>query len=187
MACVFNLDAGGLLTALCRVSEACSPHVIHAHGLLVCRLQVTCIALLPPAQRAYNPLSWAGVPMNWPCLRTVAGIHLGKGDRQGQQGAGPSNEHTTISMWEVSLRCSVGIIALTRPEEACACHRSAIYLTKPGASVRVRSWTPEEKHYHGFLITHDESISISEYFTVPREGDDGTHPMYVTVWCDASH
>ncbi len=69
----------------------------------------------------------------------------------------------------------------------CACRRSAIYLTKPGASVRVRSWTPEEKHYHGFLITHDESISISEYFTVPREGDDGTHPMYVTVWWDASH
>jgi homospermidine synthase len=58
-------------------------------------------------------------------------------------------------------------------------HRSAIYLSRPGASVKVRSWTPEEKHYHGFLITHDESISISEYFTVPREGDDGSHPMYV--------
>jgi homospermidine synthase len=47
---------------------------------------------------------------------------------------------------------------------------SAIYLNRPGASVRVRSWTPLEGPYHGFLITHGESISISDYFTV-REGD----------------
>jgi len=46
---------------------------------------------------------------------------------------------------------------------------AAIYLTRPGASVRVRSWTPLEGPYHGFLITHGESISISDYFTV-REG-----------------
>jgi homospermidine synthase len=43
---------------------------------------------------------------------------------------------------------------------------AAIYLTRPGASVRVRSWTPGEGHYYGFLITHGESISISDYFTV---------------------
>jgi hypothetical protein len=56
--------------------------------------------------------------------------------------------------------------------------RSAIYLTKPGITVKVRSWTPLEGHYHGFLVTHDESISLAEYYTVPREGDDGSHPMY---------
>ena len=48
--------------------------------------------------------------------------------------------------------------------------RAAIYLTRPGASVRVRSWTPSEEHYYGFLITHGESISISDYFTVRRNG-----------------
>lgn len=47
---------------------------------------------------------------------------------------------------------------------------AAIYLTRPGASVRVRTWTPMEGHFHGFLITHGESISISDYFTV-RNGD----------------
>jgi len=47
---------------------------------------------------------------------------------------------------------------------------AAIYLTRPGASVKVRSWTPMEGHYHGFLITHSEAISISDYFTV-RDGD----------------
>jgi homospermidine synthase len=43
---------------------------------------------------------------------------------------------------------------------------SAIYLGRRGASVRVRSWTPLEGPYHGFLITHGESISISDYLTV---------------------
>src|SRR5208282_5640894 len=47
---------------------------------------------------------------------------------------------------------------------------ASIYLTRPGASVRVRSWTPGEGHYHGFLITHGESISISDYFTVRKSG-----------------
>ncbi|HTP95779.1 MAG TPA: saccharopine dehydrogenase C-terminal domain-containing protein [Burkholderiales bacterium] len=42
----------------------------------------------------------------------------------------------------------------------------AIYLQRPGASMRVRSWTPREGPYHGFMITHGESISIADYFTV---------------------
>lgn len=43
---------------------------------------------------------------------------------------------------------------------------AALYLTRPGASVRVRSWTPLSGPYHGFLITHCESISLADYFTV---------------------
>ncbi|MCP5371545.1 MAG: homospermidine synthase [Hyphomicrobiales bacterium] len=51
---------------------------------------------------------------------------------------------------------------------------SAIFLDRPGASVRVRSWTPIEGPFHGFLITHGESISISDYLTVT----DGGAPLY---------
>ncbi|CAK0774335.1 Homospermidine synthase [Azospirillaceae bacterium] len=47
---------------------------------------------------------------------------------------------------------------------------SAIYLMRPGAGTRVRTWTPLEGPFHGFLITHGESISISDYFSV-KEGD----------------
>jgi homospermidine synthase len=47
---------------------------------------------------------------------------------------------------------------------------AAIYLMRPGASTKVRTWTPLEGPFHGFLITHSEAISISDYFTV-REGD----------------
>jgi len=44
--------------------------------------------------------------------------------------------------------------------------KSAIFLTQPGCSTRVRTWTPEAQHFHGFLITHGESISISDFLTV---------------------
>jgi len=47
---------------------------------------------------------------------------------------------------------------------------SAIYLLQPGASTRVRTWTPLAGHFHGFLITHGESISLSDYFTVKQGG-----------------
>ena len=51
----------------------------------------------------------------------------------------------------------------------------AIYLNRPGASTRVRTWTPQAGHFHGFLITHSEAISLADYYTV-REGDG---------WCTA--
>ncbi len=47
--------------------------------------------------------------------------------------------------------------------------QAAIYLTQPGAGTRVRTWTPLAGQFHGFLITHGESISIADYFTV-RDG-----------------
>ena len=42
---------------------------------------------------------------------------------------------------------------------------AAIYLLRPGAGTRVRSWTPLEGPMHAFLVTHNESISIADYFT----------------------
>ena len=46
----------------------------------------------------------------------------------------------------------------------------AIYLNRPGASTRVRTWTPKAGHFHGFLITHSEAISLADYFTVTEGG-----------------
>ncbi len=43
---------------------------------------------------------------------------------------------------------------------------AAIYLMRPGASTRVRTWTPMAGPLHGFLITHNESISIADYYSV---------------------
>ena len=55
----------------------------------------------------------------------------------------------------------------SRQSEGC---KAAIYLNRPGASTRVRTWTPLSGPLHGFLITHGESISIADYFSV-GEGD----------------
>ena len=52
---------------------------------------------------------------------------------------------------------------------------SAIYLMQPGAATRVRTWTPKAGHFHGFLITHGEAISIADYLTV-QEGRAGGVP-----------
>jgi homospermidine synthase len=43
---------------------------------------------------------------------------------------------------------------------------AAIYLERPGAGTRVRTWTPLEGSFHGFLVTHNESISIADYLTI---------------------
>jgi homospermidine synthase len=65
---------------------------------------------------------------------------------------------------------------------------SAIYLMRPGASQKVRTWTPTEGPFQGFLITHNESISIADYFTVRDEGQVAYRPTvhYAYHPCDAA-
>jgi homospermidine synthase len=58
------------------------------------------------------------------------------------------------------------------PDDACD-HKfgskSAIYLKKRAASVKVRTWTPTFGPFHGFLIPHPESISIANYLTLKQD------------------
>ena len=51
---------------------------------------------------------------------------------------------------------------------------AAIYIARPGAGTRVRSWAPIEGPFNGFLITHNESISTADFYTVW----DGDQPTY---------
>jgi homospermidine synthase len=48
---------------------------------------------------------------------------------------------------------------------------AAIYLNRPGAGTRVRSWTPTAEAQHGWMITHNESISIADHFTLRELGE----------------
>jgi homospermidine synthase len=43
--------------------------------------------------------------------------------------------------------------------------KAAIYLEQPGANTRVRSWCPTPGAQYGFLVTHNEAISIADFFT----------------------
>ena len=51
---------------------------------------------------------------------------------------------------------------------------AAVYLERPGAATRVRSWTPLGGAMHGLLISHDEAVSIADYLTVGT----GQRPEY---------
>lgn len=51
---------------------------------------------------------------------------------------------------------------------------AAIYLNRPGLVTRVRTWTPIEGPFHGFIITHNESISIADYYSLRQ----GQHVVY---------
>jgi len=67
--------------------------------------------------------------------------------------------------------------------------KAAIYLSRPGAATKVRTWTPISKHFHGFLVTHHESISIAEYFSLyNNKGEASFRPTvhYAYHPCDAA-
>ncbi len=44
--------------------------------------------------------------------------------------------------------------------------KAAIYLEQAGANTRVRTWCPTPGPQYGFLVTHNEAISIADYYTV---------------------
>jgi homospermidine synthase len=45
-------------------------------------------------------------------------------------------------------------------------NKAAIFLEQPGANTRVRTWCPTPGPQFGFLVTHNESVSVADYFTV---------------------
>jgi homospermidine synthase len=110
----------------------------------------------------------------------VKGIHIA--ERDTQRAAKPKPMGTFVNTWSVEGFVSEG---LQPAELGWGTHEKAlppegrrhefgpdcaIYLMRPGAGTRVRSWTPTPGAQHGFLVTHNESISIADYLTV-REGD----------------
>ncbi|MEH6718591.1 MAG: homospermidine synthase [Aurantimonas endophytica] len=54
-------------------------------------------------------------------------------------------------------------------------HQPGIFLEQPGANTRVRSWCPTPGPQYGFLVTHNESISIADYFTHRNRDDEVTY------------
>jgi homospermidine synthase len=109
----------------------------------------------------------------------VKGIHIA--ERDTQRARDPKPKGKFINTWSVEGFLSEGMQPAelgwgthekTMPPGAerhsFGCD-AAIYLKRPGAGTRVRSWTPTAQAQHGFLVTHNESISIADYFTL-REG-----------------
>lgn len=111
-------------------------------------------------------------------------IHIA--ERDTQIALTPKRPGEFVNTWSIDGFCGEGLQPAELgwgtherhwPADACrhdfGCG-SSIYLSRPGASTRVRTWTPTEGPFHGFLITHGESISISDYFSL-WDGDTVTY------------
>jgi homospermidine synthase len=127
----------------------------------------------------------AGTPQSredWATLMRglgVKGIHIAERDTQRAREPKPMNQFWNT--WSVEGFLSEGMQPAELgwgtherwvPENARGQddpERPAIYLLQPGANTRVRSWTPTAQAQYGFLVTHNEAISIADYYTL-REG-----------------
>lgn len=108
----------------------------------------------------------------------VKGIHIA--ERDTQRATMPKPRDIFWNTWSVEGFISEGLQpselgwgthenwtpadAKTHPE-GC---QASIYLERPGATVRVRTWCPTPGPQFGFLVTHNESVSIADYFTVGK-------------------
>ena len=106
----------------------------------------------------------------------VKGIHIAERDTQVSKRARPMN--TFVNTWSVEGFISEGMqpaelgwgtFEKWTPSNAkthdSGC-KAAIYLQQPGANTRVRTWCPTFGPQYGRLVTHNESISIADYFTL---------------------
>lgn len=106
----------------------------------------------------------------------IKGIHIA--ERDTQRSKTPKEPDVFVNTWSVEGFLSEGVQPSElgwgthekwMPENArtheAGCG-AAIYLMQPGANTRVRTWCPTRGAQYGFLVTHNESISISDYFTV---------------------
>ncbi|SHO64481.1 homospermidine synthase [Pseudoxanthobacter soli DSM 19599] len=114
----------------------------------------------------------------------VHGIHIA--ERDTQRARDPKPDDVFVNTWSVEGFVSEGLqpaelgwgTAETWMPETGRTHEggcgAAIYLLQPGANTRVRTWTPSTGPHYGFLVTHNEAISIADYYTV-RDGDTVTY------------
>ena len=106
----------------------------------------------------------------------IKGIHVA--ERDTQRAKLPKASGVFVNTWSVEGFISEGLqpaelgwgthenwMPQTARQHESGC-QAAIYLMQPGANTRVHTWTPSEKGHYGFLVTHNEAISISDYLTV---------------------
>lgn len=106
----------------------------------------------------------------------VKGVHIS--ERDTQRAASPKPMNQFVNTWSVEGFVSEGLqpaelgwgtfekwMPETGKRHAAGC-QAAIYLQQPGANTRVRTWCPTPGPQYGRLVTHNEAISIADYFTV---------------------
>jgi homospermidine synthase len=171
-------------TALALMDDPAAPTAVIAHGAnpgLVSHFVKQ--ALLNIAQDTGMAPQAPVTRRDWAKLARDLGvkvIHIA--ERDTQVANIPKQRGEFVNTWSIdgfiSEGCQPaelgwGTHEMMLPEDGChhefGCD-AAIFLLRPGASTRVRTWTPMEGPFHGFLITHNEAISIADYFTLRENG-----------------
>ncbi len=110
----------------------------------------------------------------------VKGIHIA--ERDTQRAKQPKPQGVFVNTWSIEGFISEGMQPAElgwgshenwmpdNAREQQHGNKAAIYLLQPGANTRVRSWTPTAQAQFGFLVTHNEAISIADYYTVKING-----------------
>ena len=140
-------------------------------------------ALLDIARDLGKPVDAPTTREGWAKLAQtlgVKGVHIA--ERDTQVAKHPKPRDVFVNTWSVEGFLSEGMQPAElgwgthekwlpanagTHKEGCG---AAIYLNQPGANTRVRSWCPTPGPQYGFLVTHNEAISIADYYTV-RDGD----------------
>ncbi|KPP93738.1 MAG: homospermidine synthase Hss [Rhodobacteraceae bacterium HLUCCA08] len=126
----------------------------------------------------------------------VQGVHIAERDTQAR--ARPRPREVFVNTWSVEGFIAEGF----QPAElgwgthepwfpdnghrhATGC-QAGIWLDRPGAITRVHSWCPTPGPQFGFLVTHNEAISIADYYTVGQGADPDYRPTchYAYHPCD---
>lgn len=158
-----------------------APTAILTHGAnpgMVSHLVKEALLHLASKQGAVD-VAAPGTRRGWAELAERVGlriVHIAERDTQVQ--AAPRQHGQFVNTWSVEgfiaegsqpAELGWGTHEKTLPAKG-ARHETgcdaAIYINRPGASTRVRTWTPLEGPFHGFLITHNEAISIADFLTV---------------------
>ena len=108
----------------------------------------------------------------------IKGIHIA--ERDTQRAKQPKPPEVFVNTWSVEGFISEGLqpaelgwgtherwMPANARKHKAGC-QAAIYMLQPGANTRVRSWTPTARAQYGFLVTHNESISIADYFMLRK-------------------
>jgi homospermidine synthase len=114
----------------------------------------------------------------------VKGVHIAERDTQAPSYPKPMG--VFVNTWSVEGFLSEGFQPAElgwgshekwMPENAGTHEKgcqAAIYINHPGALTKVHTWCPTPGPQYGFLVTHNEAISISDYYTV----GEGAKPEY---------
>jgi homospermidine synthase len=126
----------------------------------------------------------------------VKGVHIA--ERDTQKSARPKRLGTFVNTWSVEGFIAEGFQPAELgwgtherwfPEDgrrhASGC-QAAIWLNRPGAITRVHTWCPTPGPQFGFLVTHNEAISIADYYTVGEGAEPEFRPTchYAYHPCD---